>query len=166
MLCFEGIAMNLNIFRGRMDLPNYRLKPPAGGEIQTMFVDPEVEKVRPLVSCAILRNIKFTKERYESFIALQDKLHANLARQRTLVSIGTHDLDTIKGPFHYKALPPKDIKFVPLNQKKEMNATELMEFYEKDKHLSRFLPIIRDSPVYPVIYDSNDVVLSLPPIIN
>ena len=28
------------------------------------------------------------------------------------------------------------------------------------------MPIIRDSPVYPVIYDSNRVVLSLPPIIN
>jgi phenylalanyl-tRNA synthetase beta chain len=28
------------------------------------------------------------------------------------------------------------------------------------------LPIVKDSPVYPVIYDSNDVVLSMPPIIN
>lgn len=26
--------------------------------------------------------------------------------------------------------------------------------------------IIRDSPVYPIIYDSNNVVVSLPPIIN
>jgi phenylalanyl-tRNA synthetase beta chain len=32
--------------------------------------------------------------------------------------------------------------------------------------LGKFLPIIRDSPVYPVIYDSNRTVLSLPPIIN
>src|SRR5579859_1835811 len=104
--------------------------------------------------------------RYESFIALQDKLHSNLARQRTLVSIGTHDLDTIQGPFHYKALPPKEISFVPLNQTKKMNAEELMEYYENDRHLSKFLHIIRDKPVYPIIYDSNDVVLSLPPIIN
>jgi phenylalanyl-tRNA synthetase beta chain len=166
MLCIEGIALNLNVFRNRLNLPEFKLKLPAGGELQQMFVHKEVEQVRPLVSCAILRNIKFTKKRYESFIALQDKLHANLARNRTLVSIGTHDLDTIKGPFHYKALKPKDIKFAPLNQTKEMNAAELMEFYEKDKHLNRFLPIIRDSAVYPVIYDSKGVVLSLPPIIN
>jgi phenylalanyl-tRNA synthetase beta chain len=69
-----------------------------------------------------------------------------------------------------------------LNQDKEMNGKELMEFYDvstlqtlaryfsnfaqKDKHLGRFLHIIRDSPVYPVIYDSNRTVLSLPPIIN
>lgn len=42
----------------------------------------------------ILRDIEFTQDRYDSFIALQDKLHQNLARQRTLVSIGTHDLDS------------------------------------------------------------------------
>ncbi len=87
-------------------------------------------RVRPYVSGAILRDIKFTQERYDSFIALQDKLHQNLARQRTLVAIGTHDLDTIQGPFTYEALPPEDIKFAPLNQTKEMNGVELMEFYE------------------------------------
>ncbi|XP_026686533.1 phenylalanine--tRNA ligase beta subunit-like [Diaphorina citri] len=32
--------------------------------------------------------------------------------------------------------------------------------------LKQYLPIIRDSPVYPVITDQNGVVLSLPPIIN
>ena len=32
--------------------------------------------------------------------------------------------------------------------------------------MKAYLPIIRDSPVYPVIYDSNGVVLSMPPIIN
>lgn len=37
---------------------------------------------------------------------------------------------------------------------------------QKDKHLSRYLHIIRDSPVYPIIYDSNRTVLSMPPIIN
>ncbi|KAH9505856.1 hypothetical protein DERF_010627 [Dermatophagoides farinae] len=31
---------------------------------------------------------------------------------------------------------------------------------------NHMFPIIKDSPVYPVIYDSNNVVLSLPPIIN
>jgi len=101
-----------------------------------------------------------------SFIDLQDKLHQNLARKRTLVAIGTHDLDKIKGPFKYGAKPPKDIKFVPLNQVKEFNAEELMELYAGDSHLKQYLGIIRDSPVYPVIYDANNVVLSMPPIIN
>ncbi|KAI9736777.1 MAG: phenylalanine--tRNA ligase subunit beta [Cirrosporium novae-zelandiae] len=167
MLCFEGIALMLNIFRGKTSLPNYVLAPPPDNcEIQTMTVHPDTMKIRPYVACSILRNIKFDQARYESFIALQDKLHQNLARQRTLVAIGTHDLDTIKGPFTYEALPPEQIKFKPLNQEKEMNGRELMEFYEKDKHLGRYLNIIRDSPVYPVIYDANRTVCSLPPIIN
>ncbi len=32
--------------------------------------------------------------------------------------------------------------------------------------MSRYLHIIRDSPVYPIIYDAKDRVLSMPPIIN
>jgi phenylalanyl-tRNA synthetase beta chain len=166
MLCFEGIAMNLNIFLGRQSIPNYTLQPPADGQLQTVTVSKDTARIRPYFSCAILRNIKFDQKRYESFIALQDKLHQNLARQRTLVAIGTHDLDTIEGPFSYEALPPEEIKFAPLNQTKVMNATEMMEFYEQDKHLSRYLHIIRNSPVYPIIYDKNRTVLSMPPIIN
>lgn len=78
---------------------------------------------------AVLRNIKFTQANYDSFIDLQDKLHQNLCRRRTLVAIGTHDLDTIKGPFVYDARKPTDIKFKPLNQTVEVNGKELMELY-------------------------------------
>ncbi|TVY83623.1 Phenylalanine--tRNA ligase beta subunit [Lachnellula suecica] len=166
MLCFEGIALMLNIFREKTPLPNYRLVTPKSGKLETITVHPDTMKVRPYVSGAILRNIKFTQENYDSFISLQDKLHQNLARNRTLVAIGTHDLDTIKGPFTYEALPPKDIKFKPLNQTKEMTGEEMMTFYEKDKHLGKFLNIIRDKPVYPVILDSKRTVCSMPPIIN
>lgn len=164
MLCFEGIQLMLNVFLERTQAPKYALKAPT--QVQTITVSKDTARIRPYLSGAILRNITFDEARYESFIALQDKLHQNLARQRTLVSIGTHDLDTLKGPFTYEALPPKDIKFVPLNQTEEMNGEELMEFYEKDRHLGRYLHIIRDSPVYPVIYDANKTVCSLPPIIN
>lgn len=69
------------------------------------------------------------------------------------MAIGTHDLDNIKPPFSYEALPPKDISFVPLTQTKEFTADKLMEFYETDasvKHIKPYVPIIKDSPVYPV----------------
>ena len=35
-----------------------------------------------------------------------------------------------------------------------------------ESHLKQYLPIIRDKPVYPIIFDANGVVLSMPPIIN
>jgi phenylalanyl-tRNA synthetase beta chain len=49
-----------------------------------------------------------------------------------------------------------------------MTAVELFDFYraEKVSQLKAYLPIIENSPVYPVIYDANRVVLSMPPIIN
>ncbi|KAI4252742.1 MAG: hypothetical protein LQ352_004098 [Teloschistes flavicans] len=166
MLCFEGISLMLEIFLGKRTLPDYRLVAPPKGELQVINVDKETARIRPYCTGAVLRNVKFTKESYDSFIALQDKLHQNLARQRSLVAIGTHDLDTIQGPFSYEALPPEEIQFVPLNQSRSMTGVELMRFYESDRNLSKYLPIIRDSPVYPVIYDSKRTVCSMPPIIN
>ncbi|THG08660.1 hypothetical protein TEA_015530 [Camellia sinensis var. sinensis] len=80
------------------------------------------------------------------------KIEVAANRRRALVAIGTHDLDTIEGPFTYEALPPSDINFVPLKQ--------------SDLKLKKFLHIIENSPVYPVLYDRNRTVLSLPPIIN
>ena len=81
--------------------------------------------MRGVCVCAILRNVTFVQESYDSFIDLQDKLHHNLGRRRTLVSFGTHDLDTISGPFTYEALKPEDINFVALNKKESTNAVEL-----------------------------------------
>jgi phenylalanyl-tRNA synthetase beta chain len=64
---------------------------------------------------------------YPSFSTPQDKLHQNLCRQRSLVAIGTHDLATIQGPFSYEALPPEDIRFVPLKQTQEFDARSLLQ---------------------------------------
>ncbi|KAF5344142.1 hypothetical protein D9758_008827 [Tetrapyrgos nigripes] len=168
LLCIEGISRALKVFLGKGEPPHYRLVYPPGGEsdILALSVNPETKKIRPFIAGAILRNVKFTSRSYASFIDLQDKLHQNICRRRQLVAIGTHDLDTLKRPFRYEAKSPKDIKFVPLNKDKAYTAEELMTVYESDRHLSRYLPIIRDSPVYPIIYDSEDHVLSMPPIIN
>ncbi|KAF9019237.1 phenylalanyl-tRNA synthetase [Hymenopellis radicata] len=168
LLCIEGIARNLRTFLDKAKAPTYKLVYPPGGEndLLTVTIDAETQKIRPLFACAILRNITFTPRSYASFIDLQDKLHQNICRRRQLVAIGTHDLDTLQGPFRYEARPPKDIKFAPLNKDTEYTAEELMTVYESDKQLSKYLHIVRDSPVYPIIYDAKDRVLSMPPIIN
>ncbi|PSC73331.1 putative phenylalanine-tRNA ligase beta subunit [Micractinium conductrix] len=167
MLCLEGIARALNVFRGREAPPQYRLADMGGKQLHRMVVKPETALVRPFVVCAVLRGVAFDATRYASFIDLQDKLHQNLCRQRTLVAIGTHDLATIRGPFTYEALPPEDISFVPLKQTAEFNARDLMQHYQaNDMKLKKFVPIIQNSLVYPVIYDADRRVLSLPPIIN
>ncbi|EER36114.1 phenylalanyl-tRNA synthetase beta chain [Candida tropicalis MYA-3404] len=164
MLCIEGIAQALNEFLGNSESPKYTLNP-VKPEI-SLTIKESTLPIRQYAASAILRNVVLDERSYESFIALQDKLHSNLCRNRTLVAIGTHDLDTLTPPFTYEALAPKDINFIPLNQTKEINGEELMEFYEKDKNIGKFLHIIKDSPVYPVMLDANRTVASLPPIIN
>jgi len=165
MLCLEGIARALNIFRQKSQRIYYTTTKPK--DIQKMTVHKEVALVRPFVVCAVLRGIKFDQYKYNSFIDLQDKLHQNLCRHRTLVAIGTHDLDLIQGPFTYEALPPDEIEFVPLKQTKSFKAGDLLRFYaENDKKLGKYVHIIQDSLVYPVMYDSNRTVLSPPPITN
>ena len=167
MLCLEGIARALNIFRQTQAAPTFKLADMAPGKMQQMIVKPETALIRPFVVCAVLRGVTFTKTSYDSFIDLQDKLHQNLCRQRSLVAIGTHDLDTIVGPFTYEALPPSEIKFVPLKQTESFEAGALLEHYlQHDQKLKKFVPLIKDSKVYPVLFDAERRVLSLPPIIN
>uniref|UniRef100_UPI003AABA913 phenylalanine--tRNA ligase beta subunit n=1 Tax=Centroberyx gerrardi TaxID=166262 RepID=UPI003AABA913 len=166
LLCLEGLVRGLQVFKNKMEAPRYRRVSPASGEPQRLIITKETAAVRPHAVAAVLRNITLTQERYDSFIELQEKLHQNVCRKRSLVAIGTHDLDTISGPFTYTAKPPGDICFKPLNQTKEYTATQLMSLYKTDSHLRHYLHIIEDKPAYPIIYDSNGVVLSMPPIIN
>lgn len=166
LLCLEGLAQALRIFLGKDEVPNYKVLDLPVNSMLKMHVKPETSLIRPFIVCAILRGIPFDEARYNSFIDLQDKLHQNLCRRRTLVAIGTHDLDTLQGPFTYEALAPSQIKFVPLKQVKEFRADELMEYYKSDMKLKKFLHIIENSSVFPVIYDSKRTVVSLPPIIN
>ncbi|XP_062832643.1 phenylalanine--tRNA ligase beta subunit isoform X2 [Anolis carolinensis] len=166
LLCLEGLVRGLQVFKERIRAPRYKKITPPSGEIQKLVITEETVQVRPYAVAAVLRNITFDKDRYDSFIDLQEKLHQNICRKRSLVAIGTHDLDTVCGPFTYTAKPPSEIKFKPLNQDKEYTAAELMDLYRTDSHLRHYLHIIENEPQYPVIYDSNGVVLSMPPIIN
>lgn len=112
----------------RIPAPLYKAIEPKTN-IQRLLITENTKKIRGVAVAAVLKNLNFTKESYASFIDLQDKLHQNIGRKRTLVSIGTHDLDTIKGPFTYDALPPKAIKFKPLKETKEYNGEEIMQLY-------------------------------------
>ena len=182
----EGFARAIRIFLSLEKQPIFRRVEPVSSQInrglsalgltsaiarQSITVEAATSPIRPYVVCAVLRGIKFDKKSYKSFIDLQEKLHQNICRKRTYVAIGTHDLDTLKGPFKYKAIKPEEINFVPLTEDngKSYNAKELMDFYREDpsaKHLKPYTDIIYDSPVYPVLYDSTGRVLSVPPIIN
>nr|XP_033324245.1 phenylalanine--tRNA ligase beta subunit isoform X1 [Megalopta genalis]XP_033324246.1 phenylalanine--tRNA ligase beta subunit isoform X1 [Megalopta genalis]XP_033324247.1 phenylalanine--tRNA ligase beta subunit isoform X1 [Megalopta genalis]XP_033324248.1 phenylalanine--tRNA ligase beta subunit isoform X1 [Megalopta genalis] len=165
LLCLEGLTLGLLIFLNKVDIPRYTAIF-SNSDTHRIFMTSECLKIREHIVAAILHDVKFTKDSYNSFIDLQDKLHQNIGRNRTLVSIGTHDLDTVRGPFFYDAKPPTNIYFIPLNQDKKYTGEEIMNLYANHTKLKQYLHIIKDSPVFPVVQDNNGTVLSLPPIIN
>jgi len=129
-------------------------------------VKPETAAIRPCVVGCVLRDIRFNVASYNSFIDLQDKLHQNICRRRTLASMGTHDLDKIRGPITYEAVTPSEIVFQALKQDREMDANALFEVFKSDVKMKKFLPILEPFDKYPVFFDADRQVLSLPPIIN
>lgn len=132
---------------------------------EKIVVDSSVNEIRPFVVGAVLRDVTFTPETYKAFINFQDKLHVTLCRNRTMASMGTHDLDKVKGPFQYVAKAPESFKFVALNQTEAVDGNGLLAQLENHK-LKEYLPLIKNSPVFPLILDSTGEVCSLPPIIN
>ena len=73
LLCLEGIGAAIRCYLGKGKLPEYRLSAPA--TMEKIIVKPSTKEVRPFVVSAILRNITFDVQSYNSFIDLQDKLH-------------------------------------------------------------------------------------------
>ncbi len=166
LLCVEGIALALKIFLKKMTFPIIKPLNKLPEEERQLIVEPSVDLVRPVGLAAILTNMTFTDDSLRGFMDLQDKLHNNICRGRKYVSIGTHDLDTVKGPFYYRALKPSEFKFVPLNRTQEVDGNGMMQILKEDPKLSKYLYLIEDKEVYPLMMDSNGVILSVPPIIN
>ena len=166
LLCLEGLALALRIFLEKQKMPDIKPINVLPENERQLIVYDSVNDVRPIGLCAILRDINFTDEMLKSFMDLQDKLHNNICRGRKLVSMGTHDLDTVKGPFTYRALEPEHIHFVPLNREEEVNGDGLMTLLKDDPKLGKYLDLLKGKKKYPVMMDSNGIIMSLPPIIN
>ena len=166
LLCLEGLALALGVFLEIKEMPIFKPLNILPEFERQLIVEPSIEEVRPYGLAAILRGINFTDDSLRGFMDLQDKLHNNICRGRKLVSMGTHDLDTVKGPFYYRALPKKEINFVPLNRTEAVDGDGLMKMLKEDPKLGKYLYLLEGFDKYPVMMDSNNVIMSLPPIIN
>ncbi|KRZ60328.1 Phenylalanine--tRNA ligase beta subunit [Trichinella nativa] len=166
LLCWEGLIRALLIFYKSCEHPKYMIASSKMKPTIQLRVTKEVETIRPYVVAAVLRNVTFNRDAYDSFIALQEKLHQNICRKRQLVAIGTHDLDKVKGPFVYSAKSPHELCFKPLNETEKFTATQIMKHYEKDPHIREYLRIIENKPMFPYVCDSEGAIMSMPPIIN
>jgi phenylalanyl-tRNA synthetase beta chain len=168
LLSAEGMSIALKVFKGMMAAPRFVVLNRAS-PLYKVAVDRNIKGVRDFVVCAVLKDIRFNPNSYNSFIDFQEKLHSGLARRRTLASVGTHDMKKLNmSKIQYTVTPKEQISFVPLNQTKELNCAGdgLEQYYKDDRHIGKFVPLIAKLPGYPTIRDGSGTLMSLPPIIN
>lgn len=155
----EGVARAMRGFLGiETGLPEYPVRPSGIG----FTIDPQLAGIRPYLGSAVIRNLSFDEESIQSLMSLQEALHWAVGRGRSKVAIGIHDLARITPPFHYLA-SPKSRCFIPLDYEEEMTLDEILRVHPKGR---QYASIVNTFPLYPLIVDDCDRVLSFPPIIN
>ena len=155
----EGVARAMRGYLGiETGLPSYPVKPSG----ISFTIDPKLADIRPVLGAAVIRGVSFDDESIQSIMSLQESLHWAVGRGRSKVAIGIHDLDAVRPPFRYIAAP-RSRSFVPLDYTEWMTMEEILERHPKGRDYAK---IVRDFPLFPLIIDSHDHVLSFPPIIN
>lgn len=156
----EGIVRSLKgYFEIETGMPKYDVVKTEN----TITVDANLENIRPYVATCLIKNIEISEEELINIMEFQEHLHWVIGRDRKKVAIGIHDLDTVEGPFYYKAGNPTEDEFIPLDSVDKLTLNEILEEHDKGKKYSKLL---EDKEYYPLIVDGNGNIMSMPPIIN
>ena len=157
----EGIARALRGFLGvESGITNYQVTASSGVLIS---VDPHLKKIRPFIACSIVKNVKLSDTAIRGLMHLQDKLDGSYGRRRRRSSIGLYQFDLIVPPLKYGVARPDEISFVPLGTSERMSLREILAKHPKGIEYGH---IVEPNPVWPILLDSRNSVLSFPPIIN
>ena len=165
LLSHENIARASRSFLSSKEVEV--ILPVSQGDVR-VSVEPELEDVRPVVLGAVVRGVDTgsSPEEKEEFIQSlmdhQEKLHMTLGRKRKFASIGVHDLNSLKPPFKVTTVP-SNFSFIPLACSEEMSIEQILEEHPKG---AEYAHLMDGMSRFPVILDSEDKVLSFPPIIN
>ncbi len=154
-----GIARSLRgLLSKEVGLPRF----PMTSSGISVTVDKRLASVRPFIACMVATGLKLDDEDIRQIISLQEDLHNGLGRRRRVVAIGLHDMDAVKPPFAYCAVE-SSFKFVPLGSDEPASIGSILSDTDEGKMYGSSLA---GSRFYPLITDTNGVVLSFPPIIN
>jgi phenylalanyl-tRNA synthetase beta chain len=158
----QGLMRALKSFTGKeTGLKEYKLnKPEKNFEVK---IDSSVKEVRPYTACAIVKDIKFDDEKIKEIIAIQEKLHMTLGRNRKKIAIGIYPLEKITLPIRFEARKPQDIKFQPLEFERELNGLQILQSHPTGREYAHLL---EGKTKFPIFIDAKDEILSMPPIIN
>jgi len=130
-------------------------------------VDPILSKkdtYRPFIVCAVVKMPPLDQTALRDIMKLQENLHWGIGRDRKLASIGVYNLDVVKPPIKYTTVDPIKFKYCPLGMPGiQMTPKQILEEHPKGVAYAHLMTNYRR---YPLLQDSNGLVLSMPPIIN
>ncbi len=156
----EGMAMNLRNFLGIGRGSGYVISRSSG---MTVNVDHRLRNIRPFICCSVVKGVKLTDNTIRGLMQLQEKLDETYGRKRRRTSIGLYDYDLIHPPLTYGVSRPDESSFIPLGFTEKMTMGEILERHPKGLEYG---DLVRQHPVWPLLYDSRRNILSFPPIIN
>lgn len=156
----EGIARELS---ARLGLDKGIKKYSVKKSNVKVIIDKNIEKVRPLIACALVKDVKIDNDFIIQLVQLQEKVGDTFGRKRKETGIGLYDFDMMSPPIYYKGFKDNEIEFVPLEWKVKMRPSEILSQHEKGKKYSHLLS---NTSIYPIVIDSKNTVASMPPIIN
>ena len=159
-LSIEGVARSFKGFISQeVGLPKYELNP----SNEKVIVDEEILKIRPYIAFAKIKNANFNGDKLKQIMDFQENLHWVIGRDRKKVAIGIHNADVISAPYNYIATGPNENSFIALECEEEITPQNILEKHEKGK---KYAHLLERFDKYPLIVDSENKVLSMPPIIN
>jgi phenylalanyl-tRNA synthetase beta chain len=126
-------------------------------------VEKSVQKVRPFLAGFIASGKPITGASLRDMIQTQEKLAWNFGRKRRTISMGLYRIARIQWPIIYKGADPDSVSFVPLQWDAPLTLREILKQHPKGKEYGF---IQEYEPLHPLLLDSNNEILSYPPIIN
>ncbi len=157
LFSFFALKESMKIFYDN----NYRIKGILNSSNIKIIPDRSILRERPYL-------LSFTAEgkpignNLQHIIDYQERLHDIIGKNRKKVSIGIHDLDNIKPPFRYTMAEAKALKFTTYDSYTG-NAYDILNKHEKGRE---YKDLIKSGNKVPVIFDSENDVMSMPPVIN
>lgn len=126
-------------------------------------VDNSLNVIRPFISCFLVKNLSLSDTDIEYIINFQEDLHKTIGRNRRKASIGIHDFTKIEPPIYY-VTEKYDFKFHPLGFEGEISVEDILKMHPKGIEYDELIP--KRYGRFPILKDSRNTVLSMPPIIN
>ncbi len=161
-----GLGRQIKIYQ-QNKIPSYDIFSTSENSKETgdrvIKVDPDLKEIRPYIAAFGVKGMPIDEPMLLDIIQTQEKVCWNYGQKRKSIAMGIYRSDLFSYPVKYKAADPDKTRFIPLQMEKELSLREIIAEHPKGQE---FGDIVSEFKKFPFITDSNDEVLSFPPVIN